>query len=317
MISFLAGHPAVDRVYEVRELRTGEIHRPDLVSVLAGGKGFNAARAAKCLGGEPHAIGILGGHAGRWIGEALEAEGIPGTFVWTESETRTCISVAVRSSHGGRLTEFYESSAAIGAKSWTALETAASDMVARAEMLCLCGSLIAGAPIDGYRTLIEKAHAVGVPVAVDSYGPHLLAALEAGPELVKLNAPEAAETLDIPLPDGGDLLMWALDAGRRIRERAGGHGSCVVTCGTRGMVLVDRTGAMLIGSINFAGNYPVGSGDATLAAVALTAAEGRSPEATLVRALAAGAANAELPGAGMLDGARAQELERRAQVIAA
>ncbi|MGH2579495.1 MAG: PfkB family carbohydrate kinase [Actinomycetota bacterium] len=42
-----------------------------------GGKGLNVARSAHALGADVTATGILAGHAGRWIEEALAAEGVP------------------------------------------------------------------------------------------------------------------------------------------------------------------------------------------------------------------------------------------------
>ena len=57
----------------------GEVLRPIELVALPGGKGVNAARAAARLGGRVTTTGIAGGHAGRWIVEALAAEGLDPT----------------------------------------------------------------------------------------------------------------------------------------------------------------------------------------------------------------------------------------------
>ena len=54
----------------------GEIHRPDLDDAVPGGKGLNAARAAAALGGGVTAVAIVGGRAGDWILDRLDALGM-------------------------------------------------------------------------------------------------------------------------------------------------------------------------------------------------------------------------------------------------
>jgi fructose-1-phosphate kinase PfkB-like protein len=62
------------------------------------------------------------------------------------------------------------------------------------------------------------------------------------------------------------------------------------------------------------GRYPVGSGDAFLAGL-VTGLDGSDAwDEALCRALGAATANAELPGAGKLDPARAAELSAQAEV---
>src|SRR6185436_13566490 len=76
VIVFVAGSPSIDRTHEVHALEPGAIHRPTRVVAVAGGKALNAARAAHHLGAEVRAIALLGGHAGRWIADALLREGL-------------------------------------------------------------------------------------------------------------------------------------------------------------------------------------------------------------------------------------------------
>lgn len=313
MIAFVAGHPSVDRLYEVEHIRPGSIHRPELVRVVPGGKGLNAARAARRLGGEPHVLGILAGHAGRWIADALRAEDVPGTFVWTQRETRTSVSIASSDAPAGSVTGFYEPSDPIPAGTWSELESVAKDVIGRADVVCLSGGVIAGAPVDGYRRIAELAHAGGASVAIDSHGPHLLSALEAGPQLVKLNAEEAAEALEVAVPED-DLLTWAAQAAREIHRRVPGNRITVVTCGTSGMALVDEGGQTLGGHIDYLGAYPVGSGDAALAGLALGLSRSLPAHEMLALALAAGAANADVPGPGVFDPDRIAALAAQASI---
>ena len=59
------------------------------------------------------AVTLLSGHAGRWIAEELEREGIETEIVWTPGESRASLSVADRETAG--MTEFYEDGTPIDA----------------------------------------------------------------------------------------------------------------------------------------------------------------------------------------------------------
>ena len=74
------------------------------------------------------------------------------------------------------------------------------------------------------------------------------------------------------------------------------------------------TGEVRRGRLYERGRYPVGSGDAFLAGFVTAARSGGSLREALGVALGAGAANAEMPGAGRLDPARARDLSARAKV---
>ena len=78
MIVCLAANPSIDKLFEVDRLVPGHIHRPVGFEQTAGGKGLNVARAVRSLGGEVLVTALLRGHAGKWLGEMLSAEGVPG-----------------------------------------------------------------------------------------------------------------------------------------------------------------------------------------------------------------------------------------------
>jgi 1-phosphofructokinase family hexose kinase len=317
MIVCVAGNPAIDKLFEVETVRAGEIHRPDAFIALPGGKGIHVAQVATALGAEAIATGILGGHHGRWLSETLSEEGVPGVFAWAQAgETRSCLTVADRDTGG--LTEFYEDGITASPRDWAELARIVDEPTARgASWLAMAGSVPAAPGVEGYAQLVRAARGAGVRSAVDSRGPDLVRAIQAGPHLVKINAAEACELLELSRLDGP---AHAHEAARAIRARAGGDGHAVViTLGEQGMVLIDPEGAAWQGTVAVHGNYPVGSGDAFLAGL-LVALDGDTPgrpdawpEAARL-GLGAAAANAEVPGAARLDPARARELAARADV---
>lgn len=288
---------AIDKTAAVPRLVPGEIHRPDLLSVLPGGKALNVARAARTLGMPVSVIAVLGGHAGAWVEDALAARAIRTRAVRVPGETRTCLSVLDR--EAGGLTELYEAGLTLDASGWDAVEAALSTELAddaAGALVVVAGSLPPGAPRDGYARLTGVAAAAGARAAVDVGGAALAAALEARPWLVKVNAHEAAGATGIPADDEAGCLLAAGAL------RSGGAGAVVVTRGTAGAILVDDAGeAWRIGPPPEAGPYAVGSGDAFLAGLAVALGAGRDLPAAARDGAAAACANALRPGQGELD----------------
>ena len=88
----------------------------------------------------------------------------------------------------------------------------------------------------------------------------------------------------------------------------------IVTRGSEGVVLAAPDGTLYEGMLYVRGRYPVGSGDAFLAGLVVALEGGRSWDEALQLALATATANAEMPGGGKLDPARASALAEDARV---
>jgi len=309
VIVCLSANPSIDKLFEVERLVKGDIHRPDGFVQVAGGKGLNVARAATSLGADVVAVALLRGHAGRWLEEGLAAEGVRTEAVWTHGENRSSLSVADRETGG--LTEFYERGSEAPSAAWAELMELVMRTSAPGGWLTISGSLPRGAPANGYRDLVREAREAGVRVALDSEGEPLRVALEAGPDVVKVNAAEVGGLLGVPTQRRDDAIAAAL----KLRAMAGGDGhEGVVTRGAEGVVLAASDGTLYEGLLYVRGRYPVGSGDAFLAGLVASFDRGEDRAAALRSALGAATANAELPGAGRLDPARARELASRAVV---
>jgi 1-phosphofructokinase family hexose kinase len=309
VILCVAGNPSIDKLFEVSEIVVGEIHRPDRMIALPGGKGIHVAQVATVLGAEAVVTGLLAGHTGRWVAQALASEGVAGEWAWGLGETRSSLSVADRAT--GRLTEFYEDGQPVSGEEWRAVSAIVDSLLPAADWLVLAGSLPAGP--TGYSRLIESAPRHGVRCAVDSRGNALAEAIDAGADLVKINIHEAEELLGAEF----DGPAGAIAAARAVRERAGGDGHAVaITLGEDGMVGVDFAGGCWRGTLGAHGRYPVGCGDSFLAGILVGFEETGSWDQAAALALGTAAANAELPGAGRLDPARARELAAGAVVTA-
>jgi 1-phosphofructokinase family hexose kinase len=305
----LAPNPSIDRLLEVPRLAPGAIHRPGLVVQVAGGKGLNVARAARSLGAEVTVVAILAGHAGRWIAEQLSFAGIAVRSIVVAGETRISTSVASRATR--TLTEFYEPGVPVTDGEWgTFLEMVAAALTeVGPDSVTISGSLPPGAPVDGLRQVVEMARTAGRPIVVDSYGPPMAAALAGRPTVVRLNAAEVAGLLPISAPvEPADAVSAAVALCRS------GAQDAVVSVGRRGLGAVLGGARWEVGPPPVAGRFPVGSGDALTAGLAVALAAGRAPDEVLRLAAAAAAANALTPGAGILDAAAVDDLRARVDV---
>jgi 1-phosphofructokinase family hexose kinase len=311
VILAVASNPSIDKLFEIDRLTPGDIHRPKHFVPLPGGKGIHVAQVATALGARAIVTGPLAGHAGRWVAQELEAEGVQGLFVWTGGETRSSLSVADRET--GRLTEFYEDGRPITPAEWNELESVVASLLPEANWLSLAGSLPPGTDSDSYSRLIEMARRAGVATALDSRSDALAHTLEARPDLVKINAHEASEVLDRSV-EGTDA---CLEAAAEIRERTGGSGhAAVITMAEDGMVVVDPAGVRWRGRLYVRGRYPVGSGDSVLAGILVGLDRGDAWPQAIALGLGAAAANAETPGAGHINPERARQLAKIAEVEA-
>ncbi len=265
----VALNAAIDKTASVPALVPGEIHRPEVLSAVPGGKAANVVRAAAHLGLPGSVVAVIGGHAGAWYRAALEARSIPLHAVDVEGETRTCLSVLDKST--GTLTEFYEPGVTLSTTDWARVEAAVREALA----------------ID----------AAGAVVVLAVGGEPLAVSLGANPWLVKVNAHEAESITGT----SARTETRAITAAGELRRR--GASVAIVTRGVHGAVLASDEGTWVLGNLpaRLRGPFTVGSGDAFLAGYLAGIARGMDPDGALRLAGAAGAANARIPGQGELD----------------
>lgn len=282
-------NPSVDRALEVATLERGEVQRATRTRTDAGGKGVNVARALTAQHLPALAVLPSGGPDGALLTALLAGAGVPHHAVAVGAETRSNITLT---EPDGTTTKVNAPGAPLGADDVEALLAATAEAVttSRAAWLVGCGSLPTGAPTDFHARLVEVGHAAGVPVAVDATGTALLAAVDAGADLIKPNREELEEVLGRPLPD----LAAVVDGARELRHR--GVGTVVVSLGGDGAVLVDDSPPTLAVPPAVQARSTVGAGDTLLAGYLGSLVAGHSPAAALAVAVAWGAAAAALPG---------------------
>jgi 1-phosphofructokinase family hexose kinase len=284
MILCVGTTPVFQRNMVFDHLRLDEVNRAIEVDEYPSGKPINVARVAHTLGEEALVTGFLGGDTGRFIREQLTAAGIPHDFVDVQPRTRTCVTVVDWET--GQATELVEESKRVEPDAWERIEAKIGQLLPRAKMMVLSGSLPPDSPPDFYESCVRWAHGHGVKTIVDASGPPLVSALRARPMIVKPNRAELART-------------FGTSAEPRVPVACGAAWT-VVTDGKAGATVSDGTHQWRASSPEVQAVNPIGSGDAVAAGLAVALVRGQAMPDACRLAIACGAANAMTPRAGQV-----------------
>lgn len=301
MILTLTANPALDVTCRLDRLTPGATHRVTPVAQRAGGKGVNVASVLTLMGISALALGPVGGPTGSLVLEDLDRRGVPHLLTEVESETRRTLTLVPDDGEATVLNE----PGRLDPGDWDRVLTVLRDRLHEARVLVLSGSLPEGAPEDAYARAVRLARAVGVETVVDTAGPALLAAVQAGPDVIKPNRDElAATTGTSDVLDGAHLLQ------------SRGAGAVLVSCGEHGVVAVGRDGQgqRVAPRESLRGNA-TGAGDAMVAGVAAGLADGLTLTRLLPRAVAWSVAAVHSPVAGEVDPRLAERITVTTQEV--
>ncbi|WP_057874195.1 tagatose-6-phosphate kinase [Loigolactobacillus rennini] len=272
MILTVTMNPSIDMSYPLKHLAIDTVNRVKEVHKTAGGKGLNVSRVISLMGRDLLATGILGGHFGAYIEARLDDDQIKHDFSHIDQESRNSIAIL---HDGGNQTEILEAGPTLTSTDATNFLKHYQKLLTQVSLVTMSGSLPGGLEPDFYAKMIQLAHQAGVAVLLDTSGASLKAALEsdAKPNLIKPNEAEISQLLGQQV-DGHDLasLKQALQA-----PIFTGVDWIVVSLGAAGAVAKhgDHYYQATIPKIKVVS--PVGSGDSTLAGLAM-ALEAKKPD---------------------------------------
>ena len=304
MILTVTANAALDITYDVPHLQRHASHRVGRVRQRAGGKGVNVASVLAALGHEVLATGLAGGGVGGELRADLDVRGIPHDFVEVAGASRRTVNVV--SVDEGDATIFNEPGPEIAPAEWRRLLARLEELLAEHEVsvLVASGSLPPGVPVDGYAQVVRAGRRAGVRTILDAEGEPLLAALAAGPDVVKPNRHE------LRAATGAEVLL----AGAAALQRNGAR-DVVVSDGPRGLLLVPTTGPVLRGRLGEAlGGNPTGAGDALVAGLAAGLSDDDGWHGILARGVAWSAAAVLQPLAGQVDPGDLDRLSRLVRI---
>jgi len=287
MIVTVTLNPSLDRAIDVDRLARGDVIRATSAHLDPGGKGVNVSRALLANGVPSRAVLPCGGDEGLQLIRLLETEGVDVRAVRIAGRTRSNITLA---EPDGTVTKINEPGPALSTAEFEAITEQVLAAADAADWVVACGSMPPGLTVTAFGQLCRRLVAAGVRLAVDTSGPALRAAAEAGAALVKPNREELAEVVGCTLASLGDVV----EAAQQLR--GWGAGAVLASLGADGAVLVDVTGVVTGESPVARPRSAVGAGDALLAGFL---AAGASGAAGLAEGLAWGSAAVSLPGSRM------------------
>lgn len=294
MIVTITPNPALDLTYDLKSLSRGHTIRTRSPAIRAGGKGLNVARVAHQLGQPVLAIAYVGGPTGVEFREELTASGIPHQLLSVDGSTRR--TVAIFDAESGETTILCEPGTTPIGSQWEAFLRLGESAMRAADCVVVSGSLPPGLSPTYFADMVERGHAHGARVIVDTHDYGLIAAAEAGADLLKPNREELRAATGESDPVHGAQVL--LRKGARI---------VLVSLGADGMLALSSVAperpirAQLVNPLT--GN-PTGAGDAAVAAAATLLRSRDTDLAELVRSAVAWSAAAVLePTAGSISDA--------------
>lgn len=283
MITTVTLNAAIDKLYRVDSFQMGKVNRVLSCTATAGGKGLNVARSASLLGESVLATGFCGGHNGAALKELMQADNILHRFTSIKGETRTCINVI---DENGNSTELLEPGAAVSEQELQQFSLLFDDLLQRAQMVVLSGSLPRGCPSNYYAWLTKCAHNHGARVILDTSGDALREGIAAKPDLIKPNLEELEVLTGRRIDSKEAAVQEALELHRS------GIPFVVVSLGKAGALLACKEGVFEGVPPEVSVKNTVGCGDSMVAAFAVAISRDYSAEAALQLALCVSSANA-------------------------
>jgi len=288
---------AVDKTLTVPNFQTGFRHRASESLTLPGGKGVNIARALKALDQPVVVTGLVGGRAGQQIVEGLQRENILNDFVHIGGESRT--STAVVDPTTMTQTEVIEYGPVVTAQETAAFLDKIEYLAKGARFVVLAGSLPRKIAEDFYCAVMQRIRRHRCFVVLDSAGEPLRLGMKGRPNLISPNLREAEDLVGHEFHDDQDIV----DATAMICEMGARNVIIKTPYGCVARFHVGRRQRVFKASIVPLETVisTVGSGDAFLAGFVSARFQKLDLPECLRDALAAGAANTQRYGAGVLD----------------
>lgn len=305
-ITVISVNPAMDKLYTVENFQSGGMFRAMDVIRSAGGKGLNVARVVKSLDADVSLLGFKAGSNGNWIQKEASDLGIDTQLVDALGETRCNINVIDVVS--GTETEVLEIGHRVEVAHVETFCEIFEKIIHHTDVLVCSGSLCQGLPSNFYRDLIQQANKIGVKTILDSSGEPLRQGIKAMPTLIKPNMREFMGLLGREPTDLEDTITACQEF------ISNGVQMVVVSMGKGGALLVTGE-CVLMGNCEVAGIVnSIGSGDAMVAAFAVSIANGQELDKMFQFGLVCATANTQSSSIGCVDKMTIKQLMNKVQI---
>lgn len=282
MIYTITFNPAIDLVIKVPQCQLGDLNRSQGEDYVAGGKGINMSVILKRFGLTNTATGFLGGFSGKFIEEAMLAEGITPAFIQVDGTTR--INVKVK---GEVETEINAAGPHVSPEKFQELVAYFESHLQEGDAVFLAGNAAPGMDYTAYTTIASLCDEKGAKLVLDSTKDLLTKCLPYHPFIIKPNHHELGEIFDVEITTEDQIVTYA----KKLQEQ--GAVNVLVSRGGDGALLVTESGEV------YTSNVPkgqlvnsVGAGDSMLAGFMAKYLETSDYAASLKQGAATGSATA-------------------------
>lgn len=286
MIITITPNPLLDFVLHGHNIPEPGGRRVEQIPFTVGGKGINVARMLKTLGRPALALSFAGGSNGGKIREGLQQQGISAELIPTQAETRMGINLVVE--NPAYHTWWIENGHELMRAEVDQLLARLEELLPETSVLAMSGTIPGRQNDDFYVKILRLCLKYKVEIYLDARGEPLRRACQAGGFFLKHNRDEAIETFAL------DPFVQTEDFLQRIRQyRIWG---AMITDGKDDILLWDGDEVRHLKPVEAREVSAVGCGDATLAGLIYGRSLGLSLSEAARWGLAAGAADAEMPG---------------------
>lgn len=294
MILTITLNPSLDRVVWVDKLSRDDSVRIRKEKHYAGGKGIDASRVIKSLGGSTVAMGFLGSFNGLHLEGLLINEGVNCNFIKIAGETRSNIIIFSEEEQGH--IALNSSGPEITPYDIALLFQKIDNLSVLPSYVVIGGSVPQGIQPDIYAQLIHKFRSQGVKVALDADNEALRLGIEESPFLIKPNEHEFARLIGREIETDEEYIQLARDL---IINK--GIEIIILSRGAKGLFVITKDEAYSIVPPKIKVNSTIGSGDSTLAAFLLGLENNKTILESGIMGVAAGAGTAMSPGVELVD----------------
>lgn len=285
MIITVTLNPCIHHILAYEEPEDGRVVvKPTRSFWQPGGKGLNAARVIASMGGEVLALTTSGDLEGELLLREVEYSGVQVRYVTVRQPTR--ISTCCYNMSTGVFRELLEAGTELDDEEVEVFFRLFVDCLPDAEIVALNGSSPCPNTDDFFRKAAERARNEDCFVVVDTYGKALVNAVEAAPNMLKMNLEEVKLSFGLKLEGEREILSFAEDLLQKGIEHV------LVTDGPRGGWLISGNGVHRILTPEVREIHAIGSGDAMLGALLARWEKGDKLEEACRWGAAAGAVNA-------------------------
>ena len=288
---------SIDHVSDTHKLRCGPARRDP------GGGGINVARVLQRLGCDCHALYLAGGAIGQMLRQLLASERVSNTGVEIAGETRENFSV--HESLSGREFRFVLPGPKVTADELQCCLDQLNALPVAPRYLVLSGSLPLGAEVDTYAQITSAVDPDVTRVVLDTSGPALASALDAGVYLVKPSLSELRALTGQALSDEREWRAVAqeiVDSGRAQMV--------ALTLGENGALLVSAERTLRAPALPVRVSSVIGAGDSFVAGMVWALNRNADLDEVFQYALAAATAALLSAGTGLCQHADVERIYR-------